>query len=230
MADPVYIIPDSPVREKADFGFSAYIDTIADLVAYEKNKTPMVIGVYGRWGSGKTTLMRSIAHQLTNKPAYRKAPFRKCKPVRFQAWKYKDEEEILAALLERIFTTMARDDFFTRCREKIEKLVSSLNPGNTLAALLKKITAADVTGFFQEMDYKQKLGFYDEFEAFFKRLIWTYLSWRPQTNTFETYDVKRGSWRSNGRARCCQKRLRQTQPWGLWPLERCEKAKDYDLL
>ncbi len=192
MADPVYIIPDSPVSERADFGFSAYIDTIADLIAYGKNKTPLVIGVYGKWGSGKTTLMRSIEHQLTTKTAYQKPPFRNCRPVWFQAWKYKAEDEILAALLEQIFATMARDDFFTRCRAQIETLVSSLNPGKALRALIKNITAADVSGFFQEMDYKQKLGFYDEFEAFFKRLIWTYLSGRPQIQSSETYDDSKG--------------------------------------
>ena len=199
---PVFIFPDLPViisngddshrGDLADFGFSAYIDTIAGLIANKKNKTPLVIGVYGKWGSGKTTLMQSIADELKGNEKYKAEPYRTCRPVWFQAWKYKEEDEILAALLEQIFNTMAQEDFFTRCRGKIEEVISSLKPGKTLAELLKKVTAADVSGFFQEVGYRKKLGFYDEFEAFFKRLIWTYLSWRPQNNTFEAYDDAKG--------------------------------------
>ena len=50
MADPVFIIPDNPLEKDADFGFSAYIDTISDLIANGRNKTPLVIGIYGKWG------------------------------------------------------------------------------------------------------------------------------------------------------------------------------------
>jgi iron(II)-dependent oxidoreductase len=191
-SDPVYIIPDSPVCEKADFGFFPYITTIADLIAYRENKTPLVIGIYGKWGSGKTTLMRSIEQELKTKQAYKAAPFRRCKPVWFQAWKYKNEDQILAALLEQICNTMAKEDFFTQCRTQIEEIITKLKPGKALGELLKNLTGADVSTFFQEMPHKEKLGFYDEFEAFFKRLIWTYLSWRPQKNSFETYDDSKG--------------------------------------
>lgn len=123
MADPVFIIPDNPLEKDADFGFSAYIDTISDLIANGRNKTPLVIGIYGKWGSGKTTLMRSIAHKLDHTRAYENPPFRRCKPVWFQAWKYKDEDEILAALLEQILNTMARHDFFSKFKQEIETFI-----------------------------------------------------------------------------------------------------------
>jgi len=193
MADPVFIIPDNPLETDADFGFSAYIDTISDLIANGRNKTPLVIGIYGKWGSGKTTLMRSIAHKLKNTPAYAEPPFRRCKPVWFQAWKYKDEDEILAALLEQILNTMARDDFFSKFKKEIETFIQSLNPGNFFSVLLKKYTGVDTKELFQELAHKKKLGFYDEFERSFKRLIWTYLSGRPQFNETEVYKDENGA-------------------------------------
>ena len=193
MADPVFIIPDNPLEEHADFGFSAYIDTISDLIANGRNKTPLVIGIYGKWGSGKTTLMRSIAHKLKNTPEYKNPPFRRCKPVWFQAWKYKDEDEILAALLEQILNTMARDDFFSKFKKEIETFIQTLNPGNFFSVLLKKYTGVDTKDLFQELGHKKKLGFYDEFERSFKRLIWTYLSGRPQFNETEAYKDENGA-------------------------------------
>ena len=61
----VYIISDSPaLKEKVVFGFDAYARTLAELIAYRENKTPLVIGIYGPWGSGKTTLMEAVIHEL----------------------------------------------------------------------------------------------------------------------------------------------------------------------
>lgn len=51
---PVRIISDAPQKREADFGFAAYVDTIADLIAFEENQTPLVIGVYGK-GVGRSS-------------------------------------------------------------------------------------------------------------------------------------------------------------------------------
>lgn len=51
----------------------------------------------------------------------------------------------------------------------------------------------DTKDLFQELGHKKKLGFYDEFERSFKRLIWTYLSPRPQFNETEAYKDESGA-------------------------------------
>lgn len=189
-SDPVYIHPDTPAPQEADFGFSPYIVTIADLIAYRENKTPMVVGIYGKWGSGKTSLMRYVETRLKDKK--KNGRFRVCKPVWFQAWKYKDEDEILAALLEQIFNTMSRDGFFNKLKAQTEAAAAGKKFGKTVATLVQKVFSMDVSQFFQGLSYREKLGFYDDFEEFFKRLIWTYLSNRPQYYVDESYDDKDG--------------------------------------
>ncbi len=97
---PVAIISDSPetVIENVSFGFGAYKKTIADLVAFKDNETPLVIGIYGEWGSGKTTLMRNIRSYLDEDTRYKEDDtYRRCKTIWFQAWKDANEAEILAA-------------------------------------------------------------------------------------------------------------------------------------
>jgi predicted KAP-like P-loop ATPase len=62
---PVYIISDDPARKnKVVFGFEAYARTLAELIAFRDNRTPLVVGIYGPWGSGKTTLMEAIITKL----------------------------------------------------------------------------------------------------------------------------------------------------------------------
>lgn len=192
---PVRIISDAPVKEKAQFGFDAYINTISDLIAFKENETPLVIGVYGKWGSGKTTLMESIREKLEKDKRYKAgaaSDYRVCKTVWFQAWKYKNEDEILTALISEIFKEMGKGGFFEKCKAKIEELISRINLIKPFSAIIKTITAIDISEFLNDPAYKKNIGFYDVFNEFFQRLIWTYLSWRPQENKFEEFDEAKG--------------------------------------
>jgi predicted KAP-like P-loop ATPase len=87
----------------------------------------MVVGIYGPWGSGKTTLMEAIIAKLDALNEKGDTQLRRCKTVRFQAWKYAGEDEILAALIERILQTMKQDGFFESCKAKVEELVARFN-------------------------------------------------------------------------------------------------------
>ena len=195
-AKPVSIISDSPETRKDNvgFGFDAYIKTIADLIAYKENKTPLVIGIYGDWGSGKTTLMRNIKLYLDNDKKYTgDENYRRCKTVWFQAWKYAKEEEILSALIEEIFKTMKTDNFFESCKAEIEKLTKKLGKSKIASGLIKLVSGIDVNEFFSELAYKDKLGFYDTFQEFFDDLTWTYLNWKPQVKSCWEPDDKKGA-------------------------------------
>ncbi len=185
---PVSIISDSPEKDKTLFGFEAYANTIAGLIANKENKTPIVIGIYGPWGSGKTTLMETVKSFLDNKKFKDKSLYRICKTVWFQAWKYGSEDEILAALIEEIFKTMKRDGFFEACKARIEELVKKIKPSKLFGKLTELSTGLEITEFFSELEYKEKLGFYDTFQDFFDRLLWDYLAWYPKVHQSQKPD------------------------------------------
>ena len=191
---PVYIISDEPEENSDLFGFDAYAKTIAGLIANKENKTPLVIGIYGSWGSGKTTLMQTVRSHLGEIEGYKdKTPYRNCKTVWFQAWKYKDEDEILAALIEEIFKAMKSDDFFEGCKAQIEAFVKSLNKLKIVGKFAELFSDVDISECFSEPGYKNKLGFYDTFQEFFDRLLWTYPNWRPKITITEKPDDTKGA-------------------------------------
>lgn len=190
---PVDIISDHPAVEDFAFGFDGYAQTLAGLIANKNNQTPLVIGIYGAWGTGKTTLMRAVQAALVSDAFDDRDLFRKCKTVWFQAWKYSREDEILAALIETIFKTMAAGTFFEEARGEIEKLTKRLDKSKIFGKLAELFTGVDVTEFFTELKYKEKLGFYDTFEKFFDDLVWTYINWCPQITKAEKPDDTQGA-------------------------------------
>ena len=160
MADftPVPIIGDGPAEKKeVAFGFEVYSKTLTEIIANRENRTPLVIGVHGPWGSGKTTLMKALIANLAAidelKPPEREK-FRTCKSVWFQAWKHAAEDAILAALIEEILRTMKVDGFFEGCKPEIEKLIERFNVGKFIGKAAEKLTGIDVSQFFDDLPHK----------------------------------------------------------------------------
>lgn len=56
-AAKTYIVNDQPTETDA-LDFTPYVETLADII--QTGNTPLTIGVFGGWGSGKTSLMKMV--------------------------------------------------------------------------------------------------------------------------------------------------------------------------
>ncbi|NWG05950.1 MAG: SUMF1/EgtB/PvdO family nonheme iron enzyme [Chloroflexi bacterium] len=81
-----YILDDLPT-DRDTLDFTPYVATLADIC--KTASTPLTIGVFGTWGSGKTSLMRMVKKKL---PKNYTAAW-------FDAWKYDNEETLWRAFL-----------------------------------------------------------------------------------------------------------------------------------
>ena len=77
-------VSDAPADEDL-LSFAPYAQTLADIVADPTTETPLVIGVFGDWGSGKTSLMRMVERRIEERPADKKTAF-PVQPLWFNAW------------------------------------------------------------------------------------------------------------------------------------------------
>ena len=93
MLESSRMLVDSPATEDL-LGFERFATPIRTRIetATQEN-TPMTIGVYGEWGSGKTSFLMMLAKNLREKDIY---------PIWFNAWKYDQEDNLWAALLQTI--------------------------------------------------------------------------------------------------------------------------------
>jgi predicted KAP-like P-loop ATPase len=85
------LLSDNP-QAKDRLGFQPMADILVDVT--EQTEPPFTIGIFGEWGSGKTTLMTLVRRQLEDRNA---------KTVWFNAWKYDGKEVIWNALIQTIF-------------------------------------------------------------------------------------------------------------------------------
>jgi len=57
------LLSDQPADED-QLNFAPYAQTLAEVIADGSTQTPLTIGVFGSWGSGKTSLMAMVKRRL----------------------------------------------------------------------------------------------------------------------------------------------------------------------
>jgi hypothetical protein len=91
------IVADIPTREPA-LGFPEYVEALAD--AIRGGEPPQfTIGLYGAWGSGKSSLLNGIDQRLS-------VPDSGVIAVFFDAWRYERADHIVVPLLHAIATAV----------------------------------------------------------------------------------------------------------------------------
>ncbi|MCP4455440.1 MAG: hypothetical protein GY809_28605, partial [Planctomycetes bacterium] len=125
------LLSDEPIVETARkdgllFGPSAEVLAQAAL----HTESPMTIGVFGNWGSGKTSLMR-LMHEIVDTEG---AGDRAAVPVWFNAWQYEQEEHLIVPLI----ATIARD--IKKKQEQWKKITLDTEVTDAVKISAQKIT------------------------------------------------------------------------------------------
>jgi hypothetical protein len=192
-APPIQILGDNPLSDNLVFGFDTYADTLAGIIAGKANATPLVMGIYGSRGAGKTTLLKAIKSRLDDGNLNDGQHYRRCKTVWFQAWKYSDRDEMLAALTETVLKAMAADGFFSLARTKIDTVSRRFDKSAIYASISKLVTGVDISEFFSGLTFRRELGQFETFQRFFDDLVWTFLNWRFKLTDKEKPDDRMGA-------------------------------------
>lgn len=84
------ILLDLPADQPA-LGFDQYAEALRQII--EGSRPQFAVGIFGTWGSGKSTLMEAIEGRLDQENVI---------PVRFSAWRYEKEEHLIVPLLDTL--------------------------------------------------------------------------------------------------------------------------------
>jgi predicted KAP-like P-loop ATPase len=87
--------------------FDNYSDSIARIIMTSDPK--FAVGIYGEWGTGKTTMMKTIHNKLENK--------KEILTVWFNAWRYEREDQFaVIALMKTIAFAMSEHDIYKQVK------------------------------------------------------------------------------------------------------------------
>jgi hypothetical protein len=130
MARGLSVLSDAPSGSASDqLQFSRYVEPLTEVIMNGTTQTPFTVGIFGPWGSGKSSLLAMIDQKLAadhDQEVVR---------VHFNPWIYRHEPNILIPLLHTLQDTLAEDGRFTESAGTIGRLAAKLSAGVLLGKL-----------------------------------------------------------------------------------------------
>jgi predicted KAP-like P-loop ATPase len=133
------VIPDAPVGSDADlFKFDRYVGPLISILTDPEQKTPFTIGIFGPWGSGKSSVLNILNEKLAT-DQYKNQFVR----VEFNPWLYRTEGNMLIPLLNSLRDALEEDpqNRFFESVKKLGEILFRLGAD----VLLKSLTADQVS-------------------------------------------------------------------------------------
>ncbi len=131
------LFTDNPLDsiEEDKFGFDAYAEMLGDLIL-DTQRLPFCVGIFGAWGSGKTSLMKMVQGQIENTTDQSK----EVRSIWFSPWKYDKKEDLWNALIQTILYRITEDLSDKKRKEATVDLAKKLALSSTWLVLKKAAT------------------------------------------------------------------------------------------
>lgn len=146
MAQSKSLVYTDQATDDDRLSFEPYRDTLIEVIRF--TETPLTVGIFGSWGSGKTSLLLMLQDSLKKAEGEPHA-----RTVLFNAWQYGQEAALWRALLSRVLETLqppeppegeSLDDDELELKSQINDLQASL---------YRDVDREEIGGF--EIDWEQ---------------------------------------------------------------------------
>ena len=157
---PIGYLADAPITDPADDRFRRmqFAHRIADTIADRPDPTSLVVGLYGKWGEGKTTVLNFIEDRLDENEDV------VC--VRFNPWLYQSDSQLLLSFFETLASAV--EQTLASTSETVGKWLRTLGtalgtvsvgigiinatPGSALQSLGESLSSVDVQEKRKELE------------------------------------------------------------------------------
>jgi len=100
-------ISDLPITSKKQdkLGRVSFTEQVARAILQYKNKESVVLGLYGAWGSGKTSIINMIVESLKDSDSQDRQVI-----CRFNPWNYSDQNQLISQFFKQLSLSLGKKD------------------------------------------------------------------------------------------------------------------------
>lgn len=154
---------DSPINTREDDRFSrwSFAERISQVISRRNDPSSIVIGLYGVWGDGKTSVLNFIEEALNDD--------KNVICIKFNPWRFGSEEELLTGFF--IDIAEALDAQLIKTGDKLKDILKKVAPGIGTAAGVKGV-GESIASFISGPDVVElKKRIEQELESAKKRVL-----------------------------------------------------------
>lgn len=166
------LLSDQPAIEDL-LGYYNAAEALANIIINPNTDTPLTIGIFGEWGSGKTSLMKMVQAKISDQLE----PSLKIFTIWFDPWRYDDKEAIWQALIQTILLELYSNAASGGHKFEIAKLTAKFI-GLITAKTVEVVTvgAVDLMKTLDQVEQIIKpkfdeIRFWNKFETSFSEIV-----------------------------------------------------------
>lgn len=115
--------PDQPIKsyEEDILGRRPFAQSLGNAILSYKEKDSIVIGLFGAWGSGKTSII-NMALEHIDLVSKNKTEDEKPIVIRFNPWNYSDQNQLVTQFFRQLSVVLRRPDYASDAKKAGEQL------------------------------------------------------------------------------------------------------------
>jgi len=115
--------PDQPIKSHKEdkLGRFSFAQSLGNAILSYKEKDSIVIGLFGAWGSGKTSII-NMALEHIDLVSKNKTNDEKPIIVRFNPWNYSDQNQLVTQFFKQLSVVLRRSDYASDAKKAGERL------------------------------------------------------------------------------------------------------------
>lgn len=104
--------PDQPIKSSKEdiLGRQSFAQSLGHAILSYKEKESIVIGLFGEWGSGKTSII-NMAREYINSASKKGSDDKKPIIVNFNPWNYSDQNQLISQFFRQLSVSLRRRDY-----------------------------------------------------------------------------------------------------------------------
>jgi len=114
--------PDQPIHSKKDdiLNRSSFSEALGEAILSYKEKNSVVVGLFGEWGSGKTSIINMALEHIDT--ISRNKDNERPIIIKFNPWNFSEQNQLIAQFFRQLSISLKRVNYASEIKEAGKKL------------------------------------------------------------------------------------------------------------